>query len=273
LALTIGVVGVGLREWQAARKRQEEEDEEEAMLLAGRDRRGLPARRRLRIMAADELLQDSLDSWEPEMDELDAIVHSRLGASRAGSLAGRDCSAGNVAVMDRPPRALRSDQPEREGVPARRRKGSPGRGGGPPRARGGGWWLAICLLVAGVFAGRAMFGVSASAPSNSARTALSRSAPATTAIETIRVGQRVVTEPGDSGPGGTVGGCHWLRQCFSGVFSDDGSFWQSMNHRQLLVLLPRRHSEVVPGRRPLPIHGTPTKTSAHRIIVDVLQRR
>ena len=49
--------------------------------------------------------------------------------------------------------------------------------------------------------------------------------------------------------GGTVHVCHRLCQCLLWVFSDHGSFRQSVNHRQFGVLRSRWHIEVIGGRR------------------------
>ena len=42
--------------------------------------------------------------------------------------------------------------------------------------------------------------------------------------------------------------CHWLCQCFSGNLPADGSFWETVNHRQVGMLPSCRQIEVVSGR-------------------------
>jgi len=72
-----------------------------------------------------------------------------------------------------------------------------------PSAQRGRWWPALCLLLAALFAGRSLSSSPSVSPAPSQKAAVSHGhQPASQAIETIRVGQRVVTSvPGDAQAG------------------------------------------------------------------------
>jgi len=76
---------------------------------------------------------------------------------------------------------------------------------------------------------------------------------------------------GASRQGGTAKVGHWLCQCLFGLLSNDGSLRQTVDHRQLRVLLFWWNVEVISGRRPFPVHGTTTKPPTDRVVVDVRQ--
>jgi RHS repeat-associated protein len=76
---------------------------------------------------------------------------------------------------------------------ARRRMPRPR--GAKPAFRGGRWWLAICLLIAALFAGKAVWLPSASIatlPHVSTVSSVAAKQPSSRSIELIRVGQRVI---------------------------------------------------------------------------------
>jgi hypothetical protein len=63
--------------------------------------------------------------------------------------------------------------------------------------RPGRWWLGACLLLAALFAGKALFGTSSFSSAPLAKAATAARQPVTQTIETIRVGQRVVAHNPD----------------------------------------------------------------------------
>ena len=72
-----------------------------------------------------------------------------------------------------------------------------------------------------------------------------------------RVSRGREARAGARGFAGAVCVCHWLCQCPRWNFSVEGTFRQTMNHRQVGVLVSAGHLEVVSGRRPFPVHGAP----------------